>query len=598
MSTQPTTAAGAGAPLTADPTTATGGPPPGAQESPRATRRREHFRELADAQARAATGRPGLHHRGGRLYDGPKRLAVPALHLDPAPEASLASLRGIADAVWLRWEASDKALHRSLRPAEPAARTVFDLLEQLRVESLVPDSAPGARRNLALRFTEWSDEFLASGLIDTKVGLIIFALAHTARSRILAVAIPAHLEDLLEHTRFELAEKIGAPLRQLRRTRHDQEAFAGPARELADIVAALAEEAAAEDELARGGRSGRAPELALFDEEREAEDDDDDGAVAGLGQSQTLSAAAGQYAVFTRAYDETTTALKLVRPVRLRELRRRLDEAISERGLSVHRLTHRLEREFARPGTDGFDAGQPEGRLDRRRLAQLIAAPSQTLVFETERIVPRTELALTVLIDCSGSMRTHQFAIASAVDTFARAGDALGMSVEVLGFTTRSWTGGRAKKDWQRAGSPLGAGRIAERRHIVLLDADAGYRRGRAGLAALLRSDLYKEGLDGEALDWAAARLARREAERRVVLVISDGSPSDAVTANANDEEYLGAHLRRTVDQWTATGRVEIAGLGVGLDLSVFYDRHQTVDIDAGDANAVITGMVELLSRR
>lgn len=563
----------------------------------RTTRRREHFRDLADAGLRAATGRPGLHHRGADLWEGSRRLPAPAVHLHPDPDATLTSLRGISDAVSLRLQLSDASLHAARRPEHPAARTIFDLLEQLRVESLVPDSAPGARRNMAARFEDWSDEFLGSGLAETELGLMVFALAHTARSRILAVRIPEALEDTLEHTRFSMAERTGAHLRMLRRLRHDQTAFAEPALELSAIAAELAEEAAEKDATARGENTGGSPRFALFERDDDSSDDDVTGPVP-LGSSRTLLQAGGVYRVFTSKYDETVDATGLVRAPVLRRLRQELDLAVAQRGLDIHGLGLRLERALATPSTDGWDSGQEEGRLDGSRLAQLVATPSSTLIFRTDRIKPVADVALTLLIDCSGSMRTHQFPVASAVDALARAADAIGMSVEVLGFTTRSWSGGRARKDWTAAGSPAGAGRVAERRHAVLLSGDEGYRRGRAGIAALLRNDLYKEGLDGEALDWACSRISRRSTRRRVVVVISDGSPSEAATAAATDEDYLGAHLRRVVDRWAAEGTVEVAGLGVGLDLSLYYDRHRTVDPVEGDAAGVIAGIFDLLARR
>lgn len=289
---------------------------------------------------------------------------------------------------------------------------------------------------------------------------------------------------------------------------------------------------------------------------------------------------------------------ELVRAPVLRRLRLELDAAVAQRGLNPHGLSRRLKRLLAAPVVDGWDSGQEAGRLDGRRLAQLVAAPSATRVFRTDRVVPVPAVTLTVLLDCSGSMRAHRWELASAVDVLARAADLTGIPVEVLGFTTASWAGGRARKDWVRVGSPPGAGRVAERRHMILLPAEGGCRRGRSGLAGLLRDDLYKEGLDGEALDWACTRTHVREAQRRVVVVVSDGSPSETATAQATDEDYLGAHLRRVVDHWSADGQVTVCGLGVGLDLSLFYDRYRTVDPADGGAHAVLAGICELLAQR
>ncbi len=84
---------------------------------------------------------------------------------------------------------------------------------------------------------------------------------------------------------------------------------------------------------------------------------------------------------------------------------------------------------------------------------------------------------------------------------------------------------GRAWRDWQRAGRPQQPGRLNERWHVVFKDADTLWRRARPGIAALLGPELFREGLDGEAVDWAAARLLLRDEPRKLLLVLSDGCP-------------------------------------------------------------------------
>ncbi len=53
---------------------------------------------------------------------------------------------------------------------------------------------------------------------------------------------------------------------------------------------------------------------------------------------------------------------------------------------------------------------------------------------------------MTLLIDCSGSMKQHNEPVALIADVLARALEQAGVVVEVLGFTTAAWNGGRAPK--------------------------------------------------------------------------------------------------------------------------------------------------------
>lgn len=169
--------------------------------------------------------------------------------------------------------------------------------------------------------------------------------------------------------------------------------------------------------------------------------------------------------------------------------------------------------------------------------------------------------------------------VAVMIDVLVRALGMAGVPAEVLGFTTGAWNGGRARLDWQAGGRPLHPGRLNETCHMVFKEADASWRAARSNIAALFKTDLFREGVDGEAVDWACARLMARKEARRILVVVSDGSPVDGATAQANDSNYLDQHLREVVERHEAVRAVEILGLGVGLDLSPYYRHHCAVDL-------------------
>ena len=92
-----------------------------------------------------------LHFRARRLHRGTRVLPIAAPHLYPSlADDDFASFRGATDGFALRLSHSDAALHRSLMPAEPVARLVFELLEQQRVESLVRDAGPARGRTCGI----------------------------------------------------------------------------------------------------------------------------------------------------------------------------------------------------------------------------------------------------------------------------------------------------------------------------------------------------------------------------------------------------------------------------------------------------------------
>ncbi len=305
---------------------------------------------------------------------------------------------------------------------------------------------------------------------------------------------------------------------------------------------------------------------------------------------------AAPYAVFTHAYDRETSMARLTRRAQLLDHRRRLDELVEEAGVDVTWLA-RLLRGLVETTRDvGWDSAQEEGLIDAGRLSRLVTSPSDPRVFRTPRQEPDPELAVTLLLDCSGSMRLHQERTAVMVDVLVRALDIAGIDNEVLGFTTAAWNGGRALRDWRRAGRPARPGRLNERLHLVVKDADTPWRRARTQIAGLLRPDFYREALEGEAVAWAAGRLTtRHDVTRKVLLVLSDGSPMDGATAQANGSTYLDRHLVAVLDEVAAGREVAVTGLGVGTDLGRYYSHPHTLELGEGVDRALMHELVEVL---
>ncbi|OZM71713.1 cobalt chelatase [Amycolatopsis antarctica] len=548
---------------------------------------------------RALSGERELCFRGHRPYRGRQPVPSCAPHLRLADDdGDLASLRGVADGVALRLLGSDAVLHRRLRPADPVERVIFELLEQFRVESLAPDSLPGVRANVRRRFEQWSTDFHRAGLTETEWGLLFYTVAQVCRSRLTRVPVLAETDDLLEVTRASLAPMIGHDLAGLRRHRHDQERFAVHALSIASAVGGLIRDGGGVSgaETADEDRDVARPTL-LVDFDEEGAGDGEQAPRAGLGRSAVLAGSRAGYRAFTTAYDRQRAAVGLVRPALLRDYREQLDRRVAAQGVNAGRLARELTAVLAEPTPAGWDGGQEEGLVDARALAQLISSPTERRLFRTERIEPVADVLVTFLIDCSGSMKHHREAVAVLVDVFARAVEQAGGRCEILGFTTGAWNGGRARRDWSRAGRPRHPGRLNEQCHIVFKDAGTPWRRARSGIAGLLKADLFREGVDGEAVAWAAARARRRESDRSVLIVVSDGSPMDSATNLANDPRYLEHHLAEVVAGLERSGQ-EIHGIGVGLDLSEYFGSSRILDTSIGRGYAMFGEIVGLLARR
>lgn len=558
----------------------------------------QRVQDACSAVIRALAGKPALQLRGRRLYDGARATPVAPAHLQPSPDHDdLRSFRGAADGLALRETGTDPEINEAHAPAEPIARRLFSLLEQYRVESLVGDEYAGVRHNLRHRHDAWAEAFVKKGMLDTEQGIMVYTVALVSRSRVTGIPIDEEVQDHLEPVRISLAPYVGAEMASLRSLRHDQAAYAKTAALIATRVAAIllrVEEQPAKDDDEHAGTRKRGVSLWLGGDS----DIEQEYPVAGMGQSRLLEDGEDAYRVFTRAFDSEIEAATLARPQVLVELRERLDESIAKAGVNVGRLARHLQMLFAVPTDDGWDSAQEQGRIDGRLLSQLVASPTERRLFKEVRREPVADCAVTLLLDCSGSMKQHAARVAVLVDVFARALEQAGIVTEVLGFTTGAWNGGRARREWMRAGSPAHPGRLNERLHVVFKPAETTWRRSRRPLAALLRNEFYREGIDGEAVDWACGRLRERNARRRILVVVSDGSPMDGATSLANDEHYLDHHLQSVVASQSAAGDIEIRGLGVGLDLGPYYDRSLILDLSRGLGLRTFIEVCDLMASR
>ena len=301
------------------------------------------------------------------------------------------------------------------------------------------------------------------------------------------------------------------------------------------------------------------------------------------------------YKVFTRAHDEEVAAEDISSPEELERLRTFLDKELKSLASVVARLANRLQRRLLAQQSRAWDFDLEEGTLDVSRLTRIVTDPMQPLSFKRERDTDFRDTVVTLLLDNSGSMRGRPIMVAACcADILARTLERCGVKVEILGFTTRAWKGGKAREDWLEAGKPTAPGRLNDLRHIVYKKADAPWRRAKRSLALMMREGLLKENIDGEALAWAHARLMARPEHRRILMMISDGAPVDDSTLSVNSGSYLEQHLRKVIDEIEKRSPVELIAIGIGHDVTRYYSRAVTISDPSELAGAMTEKLVEM----
>jgi cobaltochelatase CobT len=304
------------------------------------------------------------------------------------------------------------------------------------------------------------------------------------------------------------------------------------------------------------------------------------------------------YRAYTTAHDRVVNAAALADRAELAELHLKLENELGSIRPVVARLAKRLLRVLMARQTRQWRFDLDEGVIDGTRLAALIASGGTARPFKQEGESPFPSTVVTLLIDHSGSMRGRPMLIAAlTVEIFARVLERCGVRCEVLGFTTREWDGGEPAREWAAHGYPESPGRLNALEHIVIKSADTPWRRARASLGLFLHDEMLKENIDGEALAWAHGRLLSRGEQRRILVVVSDGTPMDEATLAANGHEYLESHLQRVVAGIEDRSPVQLAAIGIGHDVSLFYRNATTIARIEHLGPALSTKLTSLLAQ-
>ena len=280
------------------------------------------------------------------------------------------------------------------------------------------------------------------------------------------------------------------------------------------------------------------------------------------------------YNIYTTQYDEIAKAEKLETEEEIAKLRNNLDQQLVTFQDLINKLANKLQRQLLAKQNRSWEFDLEEGLLDSSKLPRVIMDPYHSLSFKKEKDLDFKDTVVTLLIDNSGSMRGRPITIAAlCADILSRTLERCSVKVEVLGFTTKNWKGGKSRELWNNNNKPKSPGRLNDLRHIIYKNADTHWRRSKKNIGLMLKEGLLKENIDGEAILWAYNRLKKREEERKILMVISDGAPVDDSTLSVNSGDFLEKHLKKIVKFIENKSDIEILAIGIGHDVSRYYTK-------------------------
>ena len=528
--------------------------------------------------------------------------------------------RGTSDALALYHRYHNEKTHARYVPEGGIAQEIYEAMETARCEALGARDMPGTAGNIDAKIALETDRVGYRDIKDRSDAPLSDAAGFLIRSLATGRELPEGAQNVLNLWRDFLETQAGRTIENVSDQLEDQSQFAKFARQVIT-------------DLGYGDQLGNDPDNMDDEDEEQFQDDadeesnpdstgeedsQDEESDANPEQSQEEQQDAGQasvslddetsddmseetelpegespieppapqpiseadpnYKVFAKEYDEEVHAEELAEPVELERLRAYLDQQLEPLKGAVSRLANKLQRRLQAQQNRSWLFDLEEGILDAGRLARIVANPTTPLSFKMEQDTEFRDTVVTLLLDNSGSMRGRPISIAAiCADVLARTLERCSVKVEILGFTTRAWKGGQSRERWLNDGRPQQPGRLNDLRHIIYKGADAPWRRSRPNLGLMMKEGLLKENIDGEALEWAHRRMIARAEQRKILMVISDGAPVDDSTLSVNPANYLEKHLRDVIDMVERRKAVELLAIGIGHDVTRYYERAVTI---------------------
>ena len=537
---------------------------------------------------------------------------------------NLSSIRGTADNEALIHKYRNNNTYSEFLPNKEKNKKIYESLENSRIQILGSKYMRGVKSNLLSLYEKDCQEKNYSNVTSQSDLDIENALEIYLKKKNDASLVPKSASHALSYWSKWLDSKIGDSIDGLLKNINDQEQFAQLANKLIldlklydtnenkdeseddnkgqqteeldnpDVDETESQSSMSDDDMENTEEEVQSEESEMpvdenNEEMQDLEDDGSENVKPQYKENKSIETILSEYIVYSNQFDEVITAQDLCEDEELNRLRKYLDQQLKSFQTIISRLANRLQRKLLAKQNRSWEFNIEEGLLDTSRLTRVITDPFYSLSFKKEKDTDFKDTVVSLLIDNSGSMRGRPITVAAmSADILARTLEKCGVKVEILGFTTKAWKGGKSRESWMQNNKPPSPGRLNDLRHIIYKAADEPWRRSKKNLGLMMREGLLKENIDGEALLWAHKRLQNRYEARKILMVISDGAPVDDSTLSVNSGNYLEKHLRGAINWIENKSDVQLLAVGIGHDVTRYYKKAVTI-VDAEQLADVMT---------
>ena len=511
-------------------------------------------------------------------------------------------LRAEADSEALKKKFSNKEIYQKNLPSNSSYRSLYDISEKIRYELLGSKMLKGISKNFNENYNnklslKRKDQLKTKDDVNVVEAFELYML-----KKFLNIKLNTISSKILSFWEKEFNSSLNNHIKFLNKNIENQEAYNSKFSEILEQMGIYDSESENEENETQDNQENNEnnnKENQSEGEQKKSEQEEDQNGLDGdydfddysmneqlvdtdsdeqssesVIQRMSIDTINKNYNIYTTQFDEVTKAENLETDEEINILRNNLDQQLVTFQDLITKLANKLQRQLLAKQNRSWEFDLEEGLLDSSKLPRVIIDPYHSLSFKKEKDLDFKDTVVTLLIDNSGSMRGRPITIAAlCADILSRTLERCSVKVEILGFTTKNWKGGKSRELWNNNNKPKKPGRLNDLRHIIYKNADTHWRQSKKNLGLMLKEGLLKENIDGEAISWAFNRIKKRKEVRKILMVISDGAPVDDSTLSVNSGDYLEKHLKKIVKFIENKTDIEILAIGIGHDVSRYYNK-------------------------
>ena len=306
-----------------------------------------------------------------------------------------------------------------------------------------------------------------------------------------------------------------------------------------------------------------------------------------------------KYKIYTNKFDKVVKADEYCKKNELFHLHNQLLKESKDTFLTIKKLARKLQNKLLVINKSSWNFDLEEGKINNSKLSKIVIDDNFKKIYKNFEEKKIKDTVVTLLIDNSGSMRGKPIQTAAICSKIiSKTLENCLVKVEVLGFTTKEWKGGKSRDKWIANNMPQKPGRLNDLMHIIYKTPEDTLRKIDRNFALMLKDGLLKENIDGESLLWTLNRILRRNEERKIIMVISDGAPVDDSTISSNSANYLENHLKKVIKFIENKTNVEIIAIGIGHNVNKYYRKAVTINDPDQLAGTMVKNFLELFNTK